>query len=406
MKKLLSFSFYDFGNSVFPMIIITTLTSSYFVNHVIDNQQTGTALWQLIIGVSGILIALMMPFIGKLADETNNGRVIYLRFFSIICIASIAAFWFVLPNSNYVLICLFLLFLGSISYEASNSLYNSTLKSCYSEDLTFGSGIGFGTGYIGGVLVLMILLYVFILPDENILGLTKDNQAPIRFSHLILSFWFLVFCIPLMFFTRFNQKAYASPNKTTDTIKQLVWSKGLTNTGRYLIARMLYMDGLIIVSTTIGIFGTSVMGISISKIIIVAILCNISGAIGCYLFGIFLKNDKKTIIISLTLLSVVILSMSLNTNQTAFIILAIIGTFFSGPLQSSSRVVMAKLLPDEMQGLGFGMFTFSGKATAFLGPLCAAAITFLFSQRIGFGFSIVLLLSGMLLMLKVSYKDN
>ena len=406
MKKLLSFSFYDFGNSVFPMIIITTLTSSYFVNHVIDNQQTGTALWQLIIGVSGILIALMMPFIGKLADETNNGRVIYLRFFSIICIASIAAFWFVLPNSNYVLVCLFLLFLGSISYEASNSLYNSTLKSCYSEDLTFGSGIGFGTGYIGGVLVLMILLYVFILPDENILGLTKDNQAPIRFSHLILSFWFLVFCIPLMFFTRFNQKAYASPNKTTDTIKQLVWSKGLTNTGRYLIARMLYMDGLIIVSTTIGIFGTSVMGISISKIIIVAILCNISGAIGCYLFGIFLKNDKKTIIISLTLLSVVILSMSLNTNQTAFIILAIIGTFFSGPLQSSSRVVMAKLLPDEMQGLGFGMFTFSGKATAFLGPLCAAAITFLFSQRIGFGFSIVLLLSGMLLMLKVSYKDN
>ena len=406
MKKLLSFSFYDFGNSVFPMIIITTLTSSYFVNHVIDNQQTGTALWQLIIGVSGISIALMMPFIGKLADATNNGRVIYLRFFSIICIASIAAFWFVLPNSNYVLVCLFLLFLGSISYEASNSLYNSTLKSCYSEDLTFGSGIGFGTGYIGGVLVLMILLYVFILPDENILGLTKDNQAPIRFSHLILSFWFLVFCIPLMFFTRFNQKAYASPNKTTDTIKQLVWSKGLTNTGRYLIARMLYMDGLIIVSTTIGIFGTSVMGISISKIIIVAILCNISGAIGCYLFGIFLKNDKKTIIISLTLLSVVILSMSLNTNQTAFIILAVIGTFFSGPLQSSSRVVMAKLLPDEMQGLGFGMFTFSGKATAFLGPLCAAAITFLFSQRIGFGFSIVLLLSGMLLMLKVSYKDN
>ena len=71
MKKLLSFSFYDFGNSVFPMIIITTLTSSYFVNHVIENQQTGTALWQLIIGVSGILIALMMPFIGKLSDEKN-----------------------------------------------------------------------------------------------------------------------------------------------------------------------------------------------------------------------------------------------------------------------------------------------------------------------------------------------
>ena len=106
MKKLLSFSFYDFGNSVFPMIIITTLTSSYFVNHVIDNQQIGTALWQLIIGISGILIAFMMPFIGKLSDTTNNGRIIYLRFFSIICVVSIAAFWFVLPDSNYVKFCL------------------------------------------------------------------------------------------------------------------------------------------------------------------------------------------------------------------------------------------------------------------------------------------------------------
>ena len=388
------------------MIIITTLTSSYFVNHVIDNQQTGAALWQLIIGMSGILIALTMPFIGKLSDATNNGRVIYLRFFSIICILSIAAFWFVLPDSNYVLFCLFLLFLGSISYEASNSLYNATLKSCYSKDLSFGSGVGFGTGYIGGVLVLIIILYLFILPDENILGLSKDNQAPIRFSHLILSLWFFVFCIPLMFFTKFNQKAYAITNKTTHTIKDLIWDNGLTNTGRYLIARMIYMDGLIIVTTTIGIFGTSVMGISISKIIIVAILCNVSGAVGCYLFGIFFKNDKIVIIISLALLSAIIISMSINTNPTAFIILAVIGTFFSGPLQSSSRVVMAKLIPDEMQGLGFGMFTFSGKATAFLGPLCAAAITFLFSQRFGFGFSIVLLLSGMLLMLKVSYQDN
>ena len=502
MKKLLSFSFYDFGNSVFPMIIITTLTSSYFVNHVIENQQTGAALWQLIIGLSGILIAFMMPFIGKLSDATNNGRVIYLRFFSIICILSIAAFWFVLPDSNYVLFCLFLLFvgsisyeasnslynatlkscyskdlsfgsgvgfgtgyvggvlvliiilylfilpeenilglskdsqspirfshlilsfwfvlpnsnyvifclsllfLGSISYEASNSLYNATLKSCYSKDLTFGSGVGFGTGYIGGVLVLIIILYLFLLPEENILGLNKENQSPIRFSHLILSFWFLVFCIPLMFFTNLNQKAYVTPKKTTHTIKDLIWDNGLTNTGRYLIARMLYMDGLIIVTTTIGIFGTSVMGISIGKIIIVAILCNISGAIGCYLFGIFFKNDKKTIIITLALLSCVIVSMAVNANQTTFIILAIIGTFFSGPLQSSSRVVMAKLLPNEMQGLGFGMFTFSGKATAFLGPLCAAAITFLFSQRMGFGFSIVLLLSGMILMLKVSYQDN
>ena len=62
MKRLLAFSFYDVGNSVFPMIVVSALTSSYFVNQVADNPQTGTALWQLTIGIAGILIALLMPY--------------------------------------------------------------------------------------------------------------------------------------------------------------------------------------------------------------------------------------------------------------------------------------------------------------------------------------------------------
>ena len=76
MKRLLAFSFYDVGNSVFPMIVVSALTSSYFVNQVADNPQTGTALWQLTIGIAGILIALLMPYIGTLADSVKNGRLI------------------------------------------------------------------------------------------------------------------------------------------------------------------------------------------------------------------------------------------------------------------------------------------------------------------------------------------
>jgi len=86
MKRLLAFSFYDVGNSVFPMIVVSTLTSSYFVNQVANNPQTGTALWQLTIGIAGILIALLMPYLGNLADSVNNGRLILLRFFTVICI--------------------------------------------------------------------------------------------------------------------------------------------------------------------------------------------------------------------------------------------------------------------------------------------------------------------------------
>ena len=406
MKKLLAFSFYDVGNSVFPMIVLGALTSSYFVNQVADNPQTGTALWQLTIGIAGILIALLMPYIGTLADSVKNGRLTLLRLFTVICIGSIALFWFVLPSSNYIILALVIFLIGSMSYEASNGLYNASLKSCSTSNLTFGSGMGFGSGYLGGVIILVILLQTFILPEQNLLNIPTEGQAHLRFVHIILALWFLIFSIPLLFLCKFNNTNFESKTKVATKIKDLIWNKGLTNTGRFLFARMLYADGLVIVTTGVGIFGTSVIGLSLKEILLAAILANISGAIGCYFYGIFFKNDKKIIMYNLLIIILVVIGISISQTPLQFISLLIIGTFFSGPLQSSSRVVMANLTPDNTQGFGFGMFTLSGKITAFVGPILAGILTFLISQRVGFGFSIVLLLTGFFLMVKVNYKDT
>ena len=406
MRQLIKFSLFDAGNSVFPMLVLSALTSSYFVNHIVADEQLGTALWQLTIGIAGIFIALVMPYIGNVADNMINGRLKLLRLFTFLCILFVGCFYFILPNQEYVLTALVILFLGSVTYEASNSLYNSIMKNCATNNLTLSSGIGFGTGFLGGVLILVLLLYTLILPQPNLFGISMDNYLHLRFAHIILAFWFLVFCLPLLYFSQLTQETAISKNKISQKIKNLIWDKGLTNVGKYLIARMLYMDGLIIVSTSVGIFGTSVMGLSISQILMVAIIANISGAIGCYLFGARAKNDKNTIISTLIILSFIVVLISINKNPNAYIVLVVAGTFFAGPLQSSSRVVMANLIPNETQGLGFGLFTFSGKATAFIGPVCAAALTFLISQRAGFAFSIVLLVLGAFLMLKVSYENN
>ena len=406
MRQLIKFSLFDAGNSVFPMLVLSALTSSYFVNHIVADEQLGTALWQLTIGIAGIFIALVMPYIGNVADNMINGRIKLLRLFTFLCILFVGCFYFILPNQEYVLTALVILFLGSVTYEASNSLYNSIMKNCSTSNLTLSSGIGFGTGFLGGVLILVLLLYTLILPQPNLFGISMDNYLHLRFAHIILAFWFLVFCLPLLYFSQLTQETAISKNKISQKIKNLIWDKGLTNVGKYLIARMLYMDGLIIVSTSVGIFGTSVMGLSISQILMVAIIANISGAIGCYLFGARARNDKNTIITTLLILSFIVILISMNKNPNAYIVLVVAGTFFAGPLQSSSRVVMANLIPNETQGLGFGLFTFSGKATAFIGPVCAAALTFLISQRAGFAFSIVLLILGAFLMLKVSYEKN
>ena len=147
------------------------------------------------------------------------------------------------------------------------------------------------------------------------------------------------------------------------------------------------------------------MGLSLQQILVLGLQANISGAIGCYLFGYLVKNDKLTIILTLSVVIFLILLISINTNQSMFILYVIIATFFTGPLQSSSRVVMANLTDNNRQSFSFGVFTLSGKITAFLGPILASALTFLISQRVGFGFSIVLLSLGLFLMIGVSYSN-
>ena len=405
MNKLLSFSLYDVGNSVFPMIVIAALTSSYFVNNVVDDPQYGTALWQFTIGVTGIIVALIMPYIGKIADSRANGKIFYLRLFSILCIIFIGCFYLIKPSTNYIYYGLLFLLLSGITYEISNSFYNSTLKNCYPSDLTLGSGIGFGSGFIGGVVIFFLILSLLILPEKNIFNLNKENFDHIRFVHIILAFWFLLFAFPLLFFSNINNVAEKYTNRTFLEIKSLIWKDKLSNTGRFLLARLFYVDGLVIITTTIGIFGTSVMGLSIQQILILGLQANISGAIGCYLFGYLIKDDKLAIIITLTVVIFLILLISINTNQTMFMVYVVTATFFTGPLQSSSRVVMANLTDDNRQGFSFGIFTLSGKITAFLGPILAAALTFLISQRVGFGFSIVLLSLGLFLMIGVSYNN-
>ena len=405
MNKLLSFSLYDVGNSVFPMIVIAALTSSYFVNNVVDDPQYGTALWQFTIGVTGIIVALIMPYIGKIADSRANGKIFYLRLFSILCIIFIGCFYLIKPSTNYIYYGLLFLLLSGITYEISNSFYNSTLKNCYPSDLTLGSGIGFGSGFIGGVVIFFLILSLLIIPEKNIFNLNKENFDHIRFVHIILAFWFLLFALPLLFFSNINNVAEKYTNRTFLEIKSLIWKDKLSNTGRFLLARLFYVDGLVIITTTIGIFGTSVMGLSIQQILILGLQANISGAIGCYLFGYLIKDDKLAIIITLTVVIFLILLISINTNQTMFMVYVVTATFFTGPLQSSSRVVMANLTDDNRQGFSFGIFTLSGKITAFLGPILASALTFLISQRVGFGFSIVLLSLGLFLMIGVSYNN-
>ena len=401
MKKVISFSLYDIGNSVFPIFVLSILTSNYFIKHIAVDAQFGSALWQMTIGLAGLALSFVIPAIGNFSDQRFNCHKRCLKVFTFACIASISLFYFVLPTSNHLYFALALLFISLFTYEASNTFYNATLKELGdSGAISKFSHIGWGAGYFGGFIIILIILKFFVLPD-NLLKITTEDQLNIRLAHIACALWFLIFAIPLMM-SNFNQQI---PKKTDiniiSKIQKTIFTNGLTNTGRFLIARVLYADGLVVAIAGLGIFASSVINLSFKELLLLALIGNVLGGIGCFGVAFVKIPDKKILMISLMVISIVVVLMAISTNKIYFIILVGIGTFFAGPLQSASRSIMSNLMPHETQGLGFGLFTASGKITAFVGPLLSAILTFYISQRVGYGFSAVLLMLGLILLLKV-----
>ena len=405
MKKVLNFALYDFANSAFTTIIITFIFSTYFAKQIAPNPILGQSYWGWAIGVTGILVAIIGPILGSFADKKNYTE-FFIKLFTIICISLTALLWFSKPSEKYLLFTLIIVASANFFYELSLIFYNSILKRISKpSDLGKSSGFSFALGYIGGILILIICIKIFIDNDVLPFGLSKENSENIRATSIVVAIWYLIFSIPFLFSLKkkINNKIEVSSNNIKK-IKDLIWNNGLNNLGKFLIARMLYADGLNAIIVMGGIFAVGVFNLEIKDLLILSILMNVTAFIGAIVGGY--ANDKfssKSVII-FSLLGLIISSSIILfvKSQLFFLIFAAINGFFIGPIQSASRVFITKSIDENNQASGFGLFALSGKLTSFIGPLLVSTITYISSsQRIGFSSAIILLLIGLLILLKV-----
>ena len=405
MKKIFNFALYDFTNSAFTTIIITFIFSTYFAKQIAPTPILGQSYWGWTIGITGLLIALIGPFIGSFADK-KNCIVLFIRLFTICCIFFTSLLWFAKPSENYLFFTLIIVAISNFFYELSLIFYNSILKNVSKDaDLGKSSGIGFGLGYVGGILILIICIKVFI--DNNVLpfGLSKENAENIRATSIVVSLWYLIFSIPFLFSLKKEIRNKIEETSSSLTkIKNLVWNNGLNNLGKFLFARMLYADGLNAIIVMGGIFAVGVYNLEIKDLLVLSVLMNITAFIGA-IFGGY-ANDKFTsknvIIFSLIGLIISAGIILLVKTKLFFFIFASINGFFIGPIQSASRVFITKSIDSNNQAVGFGLFALSGKLTSFIGPLLVATVTFITnSQRIGFSSAIILLLLGLIVLISV-----
>ena len=405
MKKVFNFALYDFANSAFTTIIITFIFSTYFAKQIAPNPVLGQSYWGWTIGITGLLVALAGPLIGSFADKKNCTE-FFIKLFTIICVSLTSLLWFSKPSEKYLLYTLIIVALANFFYELSLIFYNSILKRISnSNNLGKSSGYSFALGYIGGILILIVCIKIFIDNDVLPFGLSKENSENIRATSIVVALWYLLFSIPFLFSLkkRIKNKIEKSSNNIKK-IKNLFWDKGLNNLGKFLIARMLYADGLNAIIIMGGIFAVGVFNLEIKDLLVLSILMNVTAFIGAIIGGY--ANDKfssKSVII-FSLIGLIFSSAIILFVQTKifFLIFASINGFFIGPIQSASRVFITKSIDKNNQASGFGLFALSGKLTSFIGPLLVSTLTYISnSQRIGFSAAIILLLIGLLILLKV-----
>lgn len=400
-RALWSWALYDWANSGFAALVQTFVFAAYFARAVAENETLGTAQWGNMMGIAGLIIGLGGPILGAVADRSGS-RKPWLGLFTAICILATGLLWFVRPEPSWVWPALLLAGIGTIGSEYSMIFYNAMLADL-ADKSSIGrwSGWGWGLGYAGGLVLLIIALFGFV--EQNAwFNISRDAALHVRWVMPLTAVWYLIFCLPIFFFTP-DGKGTSTPLTTAISEAMVQLKKSIKEIRKYksigifLLARMLYNDGLTTMFAFGGIYAAGTFGLGPSEVIIFGIGMNVTAGLGAAAFAWMDDRigPRKVIFTSLAGLTVCGIVILFTTDLTLFWIFGLTLGIFVGPVQASSRSWLARVAPKEVRTEMFGLFALSGKLTSFLGPLLVGWLTLASgSQRVGMASVIVLFALG------------
>jgi len=405
-RGLIAWCFYDWANSPFPTVVVTFVFAAYFTTTLAETPEAGTGLWGQTIALSGLAVALLAPILGALADQGGR-RKPWIGGFTALAVLCAAGLWWVEPDPGFALLALVLVGLGNAAFELGQVFYNAMLPEVASaRRLGRISGWAWGLGYAGGLVCLALSLVLFIQPEAPIFGLDKDAAEPVRATGPFVALWFAVFALPLFLFV---PDPPASGVPAGQALRQglatlLATLRGLPRhgqVGRFLLARMIYTDGLNTLFAFGGIYAAGSFGMTFAEILEFGILLNVAAGLGAVGFGWMddRLGAKPTILVALVGLLVAGVAILVVESQAWFVALGCGIGLFIGPAQAASRSLMARLAPPEVRTELFGLYALSGKATAFVGPALVGWVTvWADSQRAGMATIPVFFLVGLILL--------
>ena len=411
-KEIWSWCFYDFGNSAFTTLVITFIYSTYFTKAIAENEIDGTYLWSQAIAITAVIVSLLSPILGAIADK-GGYRKIFLVLTTYISIGATALLFF--PIKGQILFALILVVIANVNFELGGVFYNAYLPEIVSrKKIGRISGIGWGAGYLGGLLAMLVAMVGFVSADDPWFGLKIDSGEHIRGTNVLVAAWFFIFTLPAILYLK--EKKVESANRISIVVLNSIHALKKTfqeikiykNTVRFLISRLIYNDGLVTIFAFGAVYASGTFGFTFNEIMIFGIVLNIAAGLGAFLMGYVddLIGGKLTIQISLIGLMIAVLLAVFANSKLLFWVSGIIVGLFAGPNQSASRSLMGRLTPPDKINEFYGFFAFSGKLTSFLGPMLLGIFTKYFSsQRYGVAVVFIFFFVGFLLLRNVNEPD-
>ena len=432
--------FFDWAAQPYFTLITTFVFAPYFATHVASNPAEGQSLWGFATAAAGLLIALLSPVLGAIADSSGRRKPWIAGFGALLVIGS-SLMWIGRPGDPGVILPLLLAYgVATIGVEFATVFNNAMMPTLVPPDrIGRLSGTGWATGYVGGILSLILVLG--FLAANPVTGRTLFGLTPLfgldpvshqgdRITGPLTAIWFVIFVVPMFVLTPdypakrpVGEALREGLLELRQTLGELPRQKSMA---AFLLANMVYTDGLISLFAFGGIYAAGTFGWNTVQIGTFGIVLAIAGTLGAWIGG---KLDdrfgpKQVISGSLIVLLLAVIwiltvdrdhvmllqvappqpggGLFASASERVYLVLGCLIGMAGGPLQAASRTLLIRMAPKDRIAQYFGLFALTGKVTSFIGPLLIGLITAITaSQKAGMAVLVAFFLAGLMLLRRV-----
>jgi len=410
-RAVWSWAFYDWANSAYSTTVMAGFFPLFFKEYWADphNPSQSTFYLGMANSIASMVVAALAPLLGSVADQGSTKKK-FLTFFAFLGVIMTGGLWMV-AQGNWQMAVLFYV-IATIGFASGNVFYDAMLPGLASEERVDAvSSLGFGLGYLGGGLLFLVNVFMYLKPE--LFGI-PDGATAIKLSFLSVAVWWAVFTIPLILFVPepknyenidFNNAIRMGWVQLVQTFKEI---RNMKVVGTFLLAYWFYIDGVDTIIRMAVDYGMS-LNFPGESLIIALLIVQFVAFPAALIYGwLASKIGAKTgIMVGITAYSFITLLGYFMTEAWHFYVLAILIGLFMGGIQALSRSLYTRIIPPDKSAEFFGFYNMLGKFAAIIGPALMGTIALVTgSARLSILSILLLFILGAFFLNKVDIKEG